>query len=700
MKKILFFILAEIGLLSGVQAQAYWNDYTGIESEGTMPQALQDVFTKKTNTPEDSYLKALCEGGKIVYGSSLNKYLDVIMDNLLADNQQLRNRISVFVVKSPAVNAYAMNQGFIFVNVGLLAQITNEAELAFVLAHEIVHIAEQHSVMPPKTFNLNTYLRYHNRSREQENEADRYALQRYFAASKYSYKAMETAFDVLQYGYLPFDEIPFKRGAVETDFYTFDNGYFLENVNTIRSREDYIDTLSTHPNILKRRNAAQTIIASKDDQGRSAFVQSEDLFKEIQTIARLECIHQYLTRHDYGNAYYNAYVLSATMPESRYLQNAMAVAIYGLSKHRQEAGLREVLPKSNNIEGEKQRVYYFFEKLTKQEFNALAIRLLWNAHKQDPDNRYLLSMCEDAVKDLLIKNKFKLSDFSDYALGAEITEDTATTVDEANSQTDQNKYSRIKTTSTTKVKPDQKFKTINYMLVDLKQESDFIAFVGQVQNKAEDDEVLHTLQSADGFNLKNNSILLLNPSYRFVANKPSTAVKKTLAGEKRLLKNLDRSIKILDIPAQKISASSLTDFNTDQYNQYCKIMDWLEDVYSFTGNMVFYHSRAMESVASDYNCKYAMLTSTVVHRGKFFTYGKIQDLVLSVSFCPVISPAFLAAFLLPAKTSETGCAFVEINTGKVVYSRSQTMRNISSHDAFVNAFIYDCLHAVKKGGKK
>lgn len=666
-----------------------------------MPQSLQDVFAKDAKTPEDIYLKSLCESGKIVYGSPLNHYLDAIMDNLLANNRQLRNDISVFVVKSPVVNAYAMNQGFIFVNVGLLAQITNEAELAFVLAHEIVHIADKHSIEPPKTVDLDSYLQYHNRSREQENEADRYALERYYATSKYAYKAMESAFDVLQYGYLPFDEIPFKPSMVETDFYSFDDNYFLENVKPIRNREDYIDTLSTHPNILKRRNAAQSIIASKNDDGRSAFLQSQDLFKEIQTLSRLECIHQYLTRHDYGNAYYNAYVMQQWMPDNKYLKNAMAIAVYGLCKHRQEGGLREVLSRSNTIEGEKQQVYHLFEKLSKQEFNVLAIRLLWNAYKQSPNDKTLLLMCEDAVRDMSTKNKFGLNDFSDYGMGVEIVEDSVTLAVDTLPSAEQNKYSRIKSTAVAaKIKPDQKFKTVNYMLVDMKQEADFVALVERIKNKAEDDEILNALQSENQFNIGNNTLLVLDPSYRFMTKKTSTAIKKTISGKEKLVKTVEKSARNLDISTSRLSKKQLADFDTETYNQYCKLMDWLEDVYSFNGTMVFYNNAEMGKMANDMDCQYAVVTSALVRHGRFFTYGKIQDLTLALIFCPVASPVYLAQFLLPSKTSETGCAIIDINTGKIVYSKSQTVRNSTSYEAFINAFVYDCLYDIKKGGKK
>jgi predicted Zn-dependent protease len=50
------------------------------------------------------------------------------------------------VVDDPAVNAFALPGGFIFVTRGLLTSITNEAELASVLGHESGHVAARHSV--------------------------------------------------------------------------------------------------------------------------------------------------------------------------------------------------------------------------------------------------------------------------------------------------------------------------------------------------------------------------------------------------------------------------------------------------------------------------------------------------------------------------------------------------------------------------
>jgi predicted Zn-dependent protease len=50
------------------------------------------------------------------------------------------------VVDDASVNAFALPGGFIFVTRGLLTQITNEAELASVIGHEIGHVTARHSV--------------------------------------------------------------------------------------------------------------------------------------------------------------------------------------------------------------------------------------------------------------------------------------------------------------------------------------------------------------------------------------------------------------------------------------------------------------------------------------------------------------------------------------------------------------------------
>jgi hypothetical protein len=673
------------------------NKYDRLVSEGSMPNALHDIFALDSKKEEDVFLKRLCQSGKIVYGSPLNRYLDNILDKLLVNDPKLRRELTIFVVKSPDVNAFAINRGIILVNVGFLAQVTNEAEIAFVLAHEVVHIAEKHLLDLKKGKDIDTYLTFHNRSREKENEADKFGLERYYAASNYSYKAIDGAFDILQYGYLPFDEIPFKRSAVETDFYKFDDKYFLTNIKPIHSREDYIDTLSTHPNLQKRRTAADNFVAKKDDGGRELFLQGEKLFKEIQTIARFETVRQYLTLHHYGEAYYNAYTMSQLMPENVFLQNAMAMSVYGLSKHKHDGSLREALEKHTEIEGEMQQVNFFFGELSRKELSVLAVRLLWLAHKRSPENDNIKKMAADALKNMIDDNKLPLNDFSDYPQDAEIADDTLTTEDTQN-QTSRSKYDRIKGTQV-KVKPSEKFTTINYMFVDLKQDTAFINLAQQVKNDLEDAEIIAIVKYADGERkgAGNDGVLLLDPVYQSV-NKDGINFRKSSNGKDKLTKTLTSASNNLKISAKNMQDAQLKNFDTKDYNDYCKLKDWLTDVSQIKENMVFYQNEGIAEVANDLNCKYLVLVSVGVKPGRFLTYNKCQTLVFS-ALCPVIFPAYLGRFLAPRKVSATSFVAIELETGKVIYSRRQSTENVSNQEALINAFIYDCLYKLKNGEK-
>ncbi|MGQ5525346.1 M48 family metalloprotease [Chitinimonas sp. PSY-7] len=50
------------------------------------------------------------------------------------------------VIDSPAVNAFAMPGGYVFVSKGLYQQLASEAELAGVLGHEIAHVQQKHQL--------------------------------------------------------------------------------------------------------------------------------------------------------------------------------------------------------------------------------------------------------------------------------------------------------------------------------------------------------------------------------------------------------------------------------------------------------------------------------------------------------------------------------------------------------------------------
>jgi predicted Zn-dependent protease len=76
----------------------------------------------------------------------VQQYVDRVGQRLVAASDSRDIPFTFQVVASDEVNAFATPGGFVYVTTGLLQEADNEAQLASVLAHEIAHINERHSV--------------------------------------------------------------------------------------------------------------------------------------------------------------------------------------------------------------------------------------------------------------------------------------------------------------------------------------------------------------------------------------------------------------------------------------------------------------------------------------------------------------------------------------------------------------------------
>ena len=74
----------------------------------------------------------------------LQRYVTGIGERIASVSHRPRLPWTFAVVDSPAVNAFALPGGFVYVTRGLLAHIGDEAELAGVLGHEVGHVAARH----------------------------------------------------------------------------------------------------------------------------------------------------------------------------------------------------------------------------------------------------------------------------------------------------------------------------------------------------------------------------------------------------------------------------------------------------------------------------------------------------------------------------------------------------------------------------
>jgi len=140
-------------------------------------------------------------------------------------------RYRFHVLRDPELNAFALPDGQIYVNTGLLAAVENEAQVAGVLAHEVHHTAGHHTILEyrsirgkiianmvvgPFTLGLSDIflvLSVYGYSRDMEEEADRKGIRRMRDAG-YDPREMSRTFEILAED--PEDEKPKQSTAYST----------------------------------------------------------------------------------------------------------------------------------------------------------------------------------------------------------------------------------------------------------------------------------------------------------------------------------------------------------------------------------------------------------------------------------------------------------------------------------------------------
>ncbi len=229
----------------------------------------RDHKSKKTFYLQSSFIiDDLLHSGDVLFSDDVTIYINKIADELLKNNPELRKKISFYCVKSAAPNAFATDRGDIFVNLGLLAAMKTEAEIAFVLAHEIVHFEKKHNItshvefkkIERKLFNTKSYdklLEKSNYSKKMELEADDLGLKK-ILESQYNPLVSDHLFDRLSLAHLPYEEMKIDSNFLNLPGLTLPSTLFLSIVEKGKPKDDDSENdaskYSTHPNIEKRED--------------------------------------------------------------------------------------------------------------------------------------------------------------------------------------------------------------------------------------------------------------------------------------------------------------------------------------------------------------------------------------------------------------------------------------------------------------
>ncbi|UPT66813.1 MAG: M48 family metallopeptidase [Sphingobacteriales bacterium JAD_PAG50586_3] len=406
------------------QIQYDFNKFTPLASIGTLPNEVTmkggdfmlsskknidkkgNKRTKKKFVLHSSYaVKDIFNNGRVLYNDPISEYVEKVRKEITKSDPQLASETKIYVIKSSVVNAFATNQGYIFITTGLLSQLENEAQLAFILCHELMHYKMKHAVIeyvqndqidknkgPFRKSEIDSkYLTKAHYSREYETEADLTGFDLY-AKTSYSMDVLDGLFDVLKYSKSPFEEIEFKsKDLLETNYLVFPKDFIRDKVDEITGiDEDTDDSESTHPNLKKRRTDIADKIAglgSEDNsRTRSAYVVSENTFLTARAMARFDLCHTSLINCTYDLAIYQAYCLLKEYPNNTYLEATILKGLYGLTKYNIGNRLEEVCYSPNTVQGEMQRLTALLKRLTKDEMNVIALNYAWRLKTKYKNN--------------------------------------------------------------------------------------------------------------------------------------------------------------------------------------------------------------------------------------------------------------------------------------------------------------------------
>lgn len=711
------YILLFLNFFCRAQEGSFSKDYTILKSSGTLPSIflkpakelaqeellkLQDDQDKKIKTQfilsNNYFIHDFLLSGQVLVNDPLTIYVNKVASGVIEQNPGMGlQSVQIFVTKSPEVNAYAFDKGFIFINIGLLAQLENEAQLAYILAHELIHINKKHSVTEylenkhsativasDRASSEEQSLAMYRFSKEQETEADQLGLE-LIKKTNYSVKAINGAFDVLQYSYLPFELPEFKKSFLEDDYLKIPDTMNLKKVSSIKTNDDYDDTKSTHPNIRKRRLHIEDDLKNISETGRKKYVVSEDQFKMIREQARFELCRIYLLKRDYVNAIYAAYILLQKYPDNCYLKKIITKGLYNITVSKSENSLEGIIKLSstntygvddyNTIEGASQRLYYLLDKLSAKELNVIALSYAYRTSKQYPEDKILRELTDSLFSCLVNNNKLYLSDFSRKSID-EIKDTLKNKVVVKDEPLEESKYATIKKLQQNEELTEE-MNFIKYAFVGLMKDDEFLKryrTIAKGREREVEEEYVNLAKSKQ--TKKTNSDLLgiekvifADPFYRRVKRSGNDVIvnyDESVERREKLMDIQQECAQKLNLDYVRISAADFNKDNMEQFNEVGLINEWLSERFRHGDDNEFMEcSEPIRELIAKMGTKYIALTGVYNSNKKNNSY----------------------LFMV-----------LDLETGKVMRSELKSNRERDSND-LLHTYVYNSLMFVKKKKK-
>lgn len=637
-------------LCSGLSAQTdEFDPYITLRSSGNIPESFLQLSSQKveqqkestisgTDTRNDQRAKEqflvksnfvideMLVSGRVLFNDPVGEYVNKIADYVLRDLPELRQELQFYVVKSTAVNAFSTNQGIVFVNLGLIAHVHSEAELAFVLCHEIQHYIKQHPInkyVESKkivqgrglygNLSFNDMLLARNTfSREQETEADLEGLKLYLNTA-YDPKASDGVFDVLRDANCPIQDEPFPKSFFETKHLVFPDHYFLAKTSPYSGEEDYDDTLTSHPNVSKRRKLIAEQCANAGKEGGVRYLFGEPEFKRIQKICRYEMTDLYVRSGRYEEALYHSFLMLKLEPGDGYHRKAIGRSLYALAKYRNAKKFFELHTDFDVVEGEGQQLYYFLENLNDEELNALALAYVWELRSEYPKDEDQSAMASDLIIEMVDhhrdfldslyieprtsarpvpkSNSKENSNVEESEINGDSSEVETREVELFDSdEADDESYITRDSQFDESIREEEEAEYIQYVFVDLFQDDQFVEEINEAKSTADEKEAaypdwnweeasMERKNRLKGVKLGLDKVVFVKPFYSKMDQRKEVPIKymDSETAESDLNRMLRSSAEKVGLEIDLLDPQEMDEADSERFNDMVILNDWLSE---------------------------------------------------------------------------------------------------------------------------
>lgn len=371
------------------------------------PEKWNEEFIKSTSYSEDYFNRS----GKLIFKTSLNEYLDEVVGLIIQSQNFTLSQPEVFIVESPAFNAWTNYKGNIYVSIGLLSKIRSEAELSFVLCHELSHHLKLHvkndfleerkseeNKEEYKDLNYSKKLRLLSTySKKQEIEADSLGFQMYINLN-YDRQSILDLFEFMHSSQVNDNLDHLSEYLLQTTNYNIS-----ESDPNLRFEDSLDTTYSSHPSPLLRKSILKNLILEEmPSKGDSSvrFLISEARFNAAKERATNELSRIYLENRHYEMAISNSFYLidHYSVNENLELLIGHALTQISICKSNRDFGLLNGLDgyfKSSLI------IHSFFKEIDNQKAGIMAINYIISMMDKYPNSDEWESLLQLSVRNLV-----------------------------------------------------------------------------------------------------------------------------------------------------------------------------------------------------------------------------------------------------------------------------------------------------------